>query len=279
MKVQCLGLCRFSYPSDSGAFQRGPNDAGNRGAFLYDPIRMATRFFFFEQLVLPTLRQQTNKDFTILLLFGDDMPAQMRQHLVQLVADVPQVRLCPEPPGQKHNDICRRVMLEARDPDADWVAEFRIDDDDGLALGFIQQCHDLAPILGALAAQSSEKRAVLDFSKGYVLDAARRGLDIQPVLARLWTPGLVTYNRPDHPKSLLDSKHLKLWHKLPVLGLAEDPMFIRGAHAGNDSAIQTRKIQKFRIDPFDIPGQIEDHFGLELEQVEMAWLDCPGRKS
>ncbi|NVO26459.1 hypothetical protein HJ526_03420 [Donghicola sp. C2-DW-16] len=278
MRLQILGLCRFSYPSNLEAFQKDHADEAALRAYLYAEDRMEGRFYFFEELVVPTIRAQTDKDFRVVVLAGDQMPTHYRQRLEAAVAGCPQFDLRFEPEGQNHADLCRRLMVDARDQSADWVAEFRLDDDDAVALDFVATIRAMAPAVTALAAASPEVRAALDFAMGFVLYAKRRELDILPVLARLWTPALVMVNRPDHPKSLLDTRHLRLWQRFPVISSVDHPMFIRGAHDDNDSSVEKRKLQKFRIDPFDIPAKIEDRFGLDLDRMETRWRLCPARK-
>ena len=278
MRLQILGLCRFSYPSNLEAFQKDHADAEGQRAYLYDDTRLESRFYFFEELVIPSLRQQTDGDFHVVVLAGDQMPAKWRDRLVAAVEGITQVHLCFEPEGQNHSDLCRRLMMQARNNSADWIAEFRLDDDDAVAKDFIATIRNMAPAVAMLADASPEKRAALDFAKGFVLRTQRGGLDISPVLARLWTPALVMVNRPDHPKSLLDTRHLRLWQRFPVISNVDEPMFIRGAHDDNDSAVENRKLQKFRIDPFDIPAKIEDRFGLDLDRMETRWRLCPARR-
>lgn len=278
MRLQILGLSRFSYPSNLEAFQKDHADADGQRAYLYDETRLEGRFYFFEELVIPSIKRQRDTGFRLVVLAGDQMPPKWRARLEAAVADVPQVDLRFEPEGQNHSDLCRRLMSEARDKSADWVAEFRLDDDDAVAGDFVERLRKLAPAVAALADASPEKRAALDFAKGFVLRAQRSGLDISPVLARLWTPALVMVNRPDHPKSLLDTRHLRLWQRFPVISNVDEPMFIRGAHDDNDSAVENRKLQKFRIDPFDIPAKIEERFGLDLDRLETRWRLCPARK-
>lgn len=278
MRLQILGLCRFSYPSNLEAFQKDHADPEGQRAYLYDDPRLEGRFYFFEELVVPSLRQQTDTDFQVVVLAGDRMPPKWRTRLEAVVKDLPQVTLRFEPEGQNHSDLCRQLMMDARDKDADWVAEFRLDDDDAVAKDFVATIRNMAPAVAALADASPEKRAALDFAKGFVLRGQKGGLDISPVLARLWTPALVMVNRPDHPKSLLDTRHLRLWQRFPVISNVDEPMFIRGAHDDNDSAVENRKLQKFRIDPFDIPAKIEDRFGLDLDRMETRWRLCPARR-
>jgi len=52
-KLQVLGLCRWSYPSQTGAFNNTGESLEALQSELYAAGRMAVRLFFLEYLVLP----------------------------------------------------------------------------------------------------------------------------------------------------------------------------------------------------------------------------------
>lgn len=53
--------------------------------------------------------------------------------LRDLVADRPQVVIAPQPPGQ-HRNVCAVAMTPFIDRQADVVGQFRLDDDDEVAV-------------------------------------------------------------------------------------------------------------------------------------------------
>ena len=77
--LQLLGLCRWSYPAGPDAFK------GQFGATLdeiraavYAPERLDTRLFLLEHVVLPSLKAQTDPDFRIVMLLGENLPEPWR---------------------------------------------------------------------------------------------------------------------------------------------------------------------------------------------------------
>lgn len=238
--VQVQGLCRWSYPSSSGAFKKEPDNADLTAlrTHLYAPERLDLRLFFLEYVMLPALRAQTDKDFTLHLLMGDQLPQTYKQKVLALVADVPQIHPVFAPEGQSHQKICRQIMVDGRDQSGRIVAEFRLDDDDAVSVDFVELVRDNFFRVKGIWRHGG--KLALDFNKGYILNVSRKGLDLMPVVARYWTPGLVLFLRPGHGKSLLDFNHTQMWKRIPTITMPRMPMFIRGAHGQNDSSVSLR---------------------------------------
>lgn len=268
--LQILGLCRFSYPSAVEGFQKAGASLDAVRARLYAPARLAERLVWFRHVALPALRRQTDPDFTLVVMAGEDLPEPARAQLTALVAGLPQARLVLVPEGQVHRLACRSVMQAHRDARARAVAEFRLDDDDAVGTGFVA---DLRARFAAVAALQSEAgRVAVDYCRGLLLMRADGRLGTAPVQARLWTPALAVFRRPDDPISLLDHNHLDTWKLMPVLTLLHPVMFVRGVHMDNDSGL-ARRVD--RLDRYDLSADrmarlAEGRFALDLPAMETA---------
>lgn len=73
MRVQMLGLCRFSYLGLRG-YQVEHDSIAARRAYLYDPDRLARRWLWFQTVALPGWLAQTDPDFTLVIMTGPDLP-------------------------------------------------------------------------------------------------------------------------------------------------------------------------------------------------------------
>ena len=271
-KLQVLGLCRWSYPSQTGAFNNTGESLEALQSELYAAGRMAVRLFFLEHLVLPSLRAQSDPDFTLVLMMGETLPEPWRSRVLELVQDVPQVKPVFLPEGQNHMAACTALMRAHRDENADVVVEFRLDDDDAVASDFVAQLRGLYRQLRPI--YKANKRVAVDFCRGFLFRCEDDGgVNYLPVEARLWTPALALYLPPDHPRSLLNYPHMRTWRSMPVLSLNKKPMFVRGAHGGNDSAIKERKVDSFRYKLETLPSVIASDFGVDLEAFEAAWSE------
>lgn len=271
MRIQLLGLCRFSVPS-RGAFQVSHDSIEARRAMLYDPARLAQRFAWLEQVALPGLRGQTDADFTLVVLLGEDFPEPWLGRMRALVAGLPQARLAFAPPGE-HREVCAAAMRPHLDKAADWVAQFRLDDDDGLAFGFMQRVRrDLRQIAGMA---DRHKGLALDYGRGFVLRDLPEALQIEPVQAQCWAPGLAIALPPDDGRFVLDFPHHKVWRRLPVLGQMDQVMFLRGAHDANDSVISSRGALA-GPDHAAAAAQIAARFGVDVAALRAALLQARG---
>lgn len=233
LRLQVLGLCRFSVPG-IGAFQKRHDSVAARRAMLYAPQRLAERFVWFEHVTLPAIRAQTDADFTLVVLLGEDFPEPWHGRMRALVAAVPQVRLAYAAPGD-HRAACAKAMRAHVDPAADLVAEFRLDDDDAVGIDFVERLRQEAPLLAGHCLRHGT--AAVDFTRGLVLADGPGGPVPVPRRALHWTPALAVLTRPDDEAHILDFPHHKLWMAMPTLTLHDDVMFVRGAHGGNDSRI------------------------------------------
>lgn len=232
MRIQVLGLCRFSYLVESG-FQSMSGDLAQRRARLYAPARLTLRILWFEHVFLPAIRAQSDPDFTLIVLTGEDFPEPWRGLLQALVAVVPQIRLVFRPVG-RHREACRAVVRDHVDPGADVVAEFRLDDDDAVAVDYVERiradfCHRLRPLYRPAA------RLSLDYARGLVLAADAGDVVVHGAVTHNWTPGLTIFLPPDDPEAVLDFPHHILQRLMPGVGLAERVMYLRGMHGTNDS--------------------------------------------
>lgn len=231
--LQILGLCRFSVPS-LGGFQTEHETIEERRAMLYAPARLEQRLAWFEHVWLPGLRAQSDPDFSVVLLVGEDLPEPWRGRLLALVEGIRQIIVEYAAPGH-HREVCAAAMRKHVHPQATVLAQFRLDDDDGVASSFIARTRrDLAEVLGIL---DHKRNFALDYVRGVVLRWDGELLGYEPRLARLWTPALVYVNRPEDDRYILDTQHDRMWYYMPVVAQSDEIMWLRGQHGLNDSAI------------------------------------------
>ncbi|GGD19546.1 glycosyltransferase [Sinisalibacter lacisalsi] len=270
--VQVIGICRWSYPADPADFRRTPDDLASARAALYADHRMRHRLYLLEEVVLPALRAQTDPDFTLVLLMGDQMPEPYRTQVLDLVADVPQVEVVFEPEGQPQQDLIRKVMLDRRDENAAAVAEFRLDDDDAIAVDFVAETRAVFAEIHPLF----ERNGLfgVDYTRGVVLITSRDDCKVKPITARWWAPGMVVYIRPDLAKSVLDFHHMRLWHEMTILMHADKPMFVRGIHHSNDSSIEQfgKRSGRYPLDRKNTQAFMEERFAINLRRVKRRWI-------
>lgn len=267
--IQALGLCRFSLPS-IGAFQSQDGSIEDIRARLYQPERLNQRLAWFEHVTLPALRHQTDPDFTLVLLIGADLPEPWRGALCALTEDVPQIRIETAEPGP-HRALCADAMRPHLRPEAEFVAQFRLDDDDAISTDFIARMRrDLQPVLGLLELRD---QFAVDYGRGFVLRWTEEGLIAEPRYARQWTPGLVHVSRPALGRFILDIDHSKMWRHMTLLSWTDEYMWIRGAHGGNDSDVPGAGGERITLAPERIDRQLTSRFKIDQAAFARRLLD------
>ncbi|MCZ0961444.1 glycosyltransferase [Paracoccus benzoatiresistens] len=264
MRVQMLGLCRFSYVGLRG-YQQDHATFDERRAFLYDPGRLARRWRWFATLALPGWLAQTDPDFTLVIMTGPDLPEPYMSRLRDLAEATPQLRLELVPPMELHLDACRAAIAPHVDPRADVVGHFRHDDDDAVALDYVASARrDFAQVQGLWQA---EGKLSLDHSRGLMLRAGAGGAEFVPRIAHNMGVALTIFLRPDQPQTALHFNHMKLPLWMPVVAVTRPLMFIRSIHADSDSGDMGPGIP-WRIEEAELDRQLSRRFGLTRADLE-----------
>lgn len=263
--MQVIGLCRFSYLGEGG-FQVEHATLAERAAFLYDPARLEARFRAFSAVTLPAMRAQTDPDFTLLVVIGDSFPAAARARLEQLLADVPQAVIQTHPPGP-HRQVMRDAINSVRQDTGLPCLQFRMDDDDAVALDFVARLRaDAARIAPLLA---GERHVAIDYRSGYAAHFGPDGIGAVAINEPCWTPALAIAFAPQVDLSILNFAHAKLPRMMPLVSFSDRPMFVRGISDLNDSR-QKEGIKPHRFQPLtpDERQMFRKTFGIDQARVK-----------
>lgn len=137
-----VGVIRFSFFGPTDTVQK--HNYAEALSELYDPARLEARFRVFETLTLPSLRAQTDPNFTILVVTSEVMPEPWQSRLKELVDDLPQGRLHIAKTKDLTNEILP-VLREICEQSPNLrAATFRLDDDDALSRHYIQRVRELS---------------------------------------------------------------------------------------------------------------------------------------
>ncbi|WP_246040478.1 putative rhamnosyl transferase [Roseovarius arcticus] len=249
-KMQVIGLCRFSYPA-LGGFQVEHETPEARAAFLYDPVRMEERFATFTALTLPPLRAQTDPDFTLAIVVGDTMPEALLERLLDLTEDMPQAIVVPRATG-RHRQVMREVINQVRDDRPLPSLQFRMDDDDAVAVTFVQRMREAAADLGGMLAK--HRYIGIDFNQGHIARIGPKGIHAKHTVETLWTPALGMAVAPGASRGIMNFSHAKLGRVMPVITLPGEDMYVRGHNKFNDSR-QKDGIKPVRLPLLDATGE------------------------
>jgi hypothetical protein len=226
-----LGLCRFSVLVEGGFQVEHPHIQARR-SMLYDPLRLASRFVWFEHLCLASMRAQSDSDFTLVVLVGDDFPEPWLTRLRDLVADVPQLKLTSQPIG-RHRAVCKAAMLPFIDTTADVIGQFRLDDDDAVATDFIARSREDFGLFDGLFHRHG--LIATNYAKGLQVTDTGDMLVYEKKAATDWSCGMTLYFPPESLTGLMDYGHHRLAEFMPTISQNDSLMYLRGRHQSNDT--------------------------------------------
>lgn len=198
MKIS--GYCRFSYYgiSDTGRAVSSPAEADR---LLWNPTRMAVRMHLFEQIMLPSIAHQTDKDFTLHFITSEGMPEPYHERLEGLCAGLPFIRIT-RTDNTDLGSVIHPLVVEASLDRTEPSVHFRVDDDDGLCESYVARLrHDSTRVdPGGMITYSG---GILGFLDGEV---ARHCVHAHPYIAI----GLAIVVKPDakmHPFRMQHARH------------------------------------------------------------------------
>jgi hypothetical protein len=178
---QIIGLIRFSFVT-VGDFYPGFETADDMKAFLFDEARLERRFRLFEGVCLPTLKAQTDQDFTCVLLVAKDFPKLWRKRLDAAIAGLPFVQVVEKPPMNHYQGIREAFDAVPREGFTHRTT-FRLDDDDAINLGFIALLRKLAIKLNKVSPKDDP--IGIAFNKGIYLSYSAEGTKYQKAQERM----------------------------------------------------------------------------------------------
>ena len=266
--MQVIGLCRFSYPA-LGGFQVDFATLEEKLAYLYAPARMEERFRTFETLTLPPLRAQTDPDFDFIVVVGDSLPAPYRARLEALLDDVPQAHLFSFPP-KPHRDIMKRIINKVRRFDGSPCLQFRMDDDDAVAVDFVARLRDVARKIEPLA--QDRNLIAIDFNRGFVVEPGPDGLHVAETSLPFQTAALALHVAHDSRQTIMNFAHNKLPQAMATISFTDEDMMLRSYNGFNDSR-QGPNVSKPELTLLDAEGEayLKARFNIDVGAVRAAY--------
>jgi len=267
---QIVGVCRFSYLG-SGGFEASKLDEQALADLLYDQARMTRRFAFFERLCLPSLAAQTDPDFRLVVLIGTSMPMRFRKRLKALADQFPFLRICALEPNGPLN-ATRRAFRRGTEEGADYITGFRIDDDDAVAVDYIEKTRAVADQLIRLGWADADHPAVIAFHRGIYWDLNDRDQpfhDFREIGPLGLASAMVT--KPDAQSNIFRWNHRRVAAHARVWSDPTDLMFVRTLHQHNDSG-RTIPPGAVAIPKWQAKKLLSDRFGLDPEEaLPLMW--------
>jgi hypothetical protein len=234
--MKTIGLCRFSYLG-LGGFKLEHEDLEARAAHLYQPARMEERFRLFETITLPSIAGQTDPDFTMVIATGDSLPPVYLERLLSLTEPLDNVAVQTFPPRQ-HRGVMGWAINQARGHAKSACLQFRLDDDDAMAVSFVERFKAAARLLRPL--WQEQGMTTVDFNRGYTYRADADGLHLLADRYPYTAIAMGVIVPPGSRATIMKYGHQNLWKETPTLTLPGGDMYLRGHNGFNDSRAKGR---------------------------------------
>lgn len=266
--MRVIGLCRFSYVG-YGGYKNDHEDLETRRAYLYAPDRLEERFRLFETICLPSVIGQTDKDFSLAIVTGECLPEQYLERLLALTAPLPNVAVLMKPPG-RHRSVMSRALNFMREDYGQPCIQFRLDDDDAMAVDFIARIKQAAENTRAI--WQNAPMMTIDYNRGFVYEATADGLAISPDRHQYSALALGVVIPAGSSATIMKYGHHMLWKETLTLTFPDQDMFLRGYNGFNDSRSKGGGRQKsFAPITAEQAAHIRNRFNVENAQVARAF--------
>ncbi|MEP3674836.1 putative rhamnosyl transferase [Sulfitobacter sp.] len=265
--MQVIGLCRFSYPA-IGGFQVEHETIEDRIAYLYGQARLEERFQLMETVALPCIKGQSDQDFDLIIVIGDQLPKIHRERLHDITADIPQIRIVEQPP-RPQREVMKQILNKARKDPSKPCLQFRHDDDDAFAVDFIERLRAASRDAERLTAQ--HKAVNFDWNKGIVAEFGANGIASTEIFRQLYPAAMGMQIRGNCHLTIMNFAHEKIARFMPVVSYADPQMFVRSHNSSNDSRQKT--VKKVPVQPatHDQAQMFKDRFSIDIDHVSRVF--------
>lgn len=264
MKLSVVGLCRFSILT-TGGFKSGPkDDVEARAHHLLSERRLGERICWLENVTIPSIRNQDNDRFKLVLLASDRIPEKFLNRIRDAISGSVNIFLKTVPPG-RHADICNHALAEYSDEKSKVTAQFRIDDDDGISHDYISRVHeDFRNTVRSI--YNKHGMVAADYARGFILEADSKNASLYQTVALHLTCAQTLYVQTGSKVGLFSWGHHKLFQQMPTITFQNSNMFVRGKNFSNDSSFG---IPKDDIKPWDL-GALKRRFNISIEDLQSS---------
>lgn len=264
-----IGLVRFSVLTPTYYAERF-STLEETAAHIFSPARMELRFRLFERLCLPSLVNQSDAQFDMVVLTAESMPAQYLARLAELLDPYPNIH-CRPVGTDNHYRLLQAGYGAIPVEDVSHRILFRLDDDDALDRNFVRRTKRL--VRGLARFQSDKIPFVVAQNRGFYLRCTGGPPELFDSVERApLSTGTVLVAPVGHPHNPYRFNHRKLAQHYNLYSDISVPAFLRTIHGDNKSNPAQMGITH-TLEESDIAPLLQTHFGMSLDQVKGLGAD------
>ncbi len=260
-------LMRFSYLTNTSLADHFDSQSDFRD-YLYDRKRMEYRFWLFENFCLPSLLNQSDPDFSLVLLTSPELPDWCQERLNACVARLN--CLIAYEKVMTRNQAFKKILAENFSTDQGFIS-IRLDDDDAIGKDWIRTIKQTADQTQFLIPYN-QNYAIYP-SSGAVINFNATEQPLLAVHAKMpSSAGLALVTGPRSKETAYNFEHFETSLKRPVISIPAPYSFLRVLHDTNISHLQKgsqlRMLRNLNADPLAIQQSIADEFFIDLNCLD-----------
>jgi len=267
MNIQVIGLVRFAYISKNGFRQKYKTQAEAREA-LFAPERMEFRLRMLEEICIRSMRNQTDQDFRLIVLVSLSLPTVYLKRVEAIIAPLEGAVLLMEP-RQWMKQVTQSCFRRFVAPDAEYVINFRLDDDDALAVDYIEKLRHTGSEL--IRQGRAGEPTVIAHSRGiyWALHLQEDGLRIRTEKKPLGL-ACAMITSPDIPANVFYWNHRELGKYFTLVMIPGKVMFLRSLHGYGDSGRQVPN-WGHALAKAEMEAILARRFGFKINDLTCGW--------
>lgn len=260
---QIVGVIRFSLVTTdylSAQFDK-VEDVAN---FVFDEERLERRFRLFEEICWPSLEAQASKDLDLTILTSADMPGKWMRRLRDRMGELSWARIRAVPPGPLYRSV--REAYHAVPADGfTHRTTFRLDDDDGVDLGYVTRLGKLCRKLKNVPLGPSP--LALAFNRGLYVEYGPEGTRFYEAQERMpLSVGCAIMAPVDYPENVYLYNHRSLGIENNTYMDRDCITYLRSIHRDNKSNPHFSGTTQ-ELPPGQAKRLIRKHFGLDAQRL------------
>lgn len=264
-KVKVIGVIRFSVLAKGFAVNLyGGMEKLRR--YLFDDASLEFRFHIFENLCLPSLLAQSDPDFELVLLTSEELPQWARDRLDSIVGPYPNFHVYAVPVDMQHR-VIRAAYESVSTEGYSHRAAFRLDNDDALAMTFVERVKKISHTL--LTLHDTDEPTAISFNRGFYihLDPNGKNTITDTIEREPLSTGTTLLSVADHGFSPYRFNHRALAQHFNLYTDISFPGFLRTVHGENEQRVNKDGI-KGQYTPRRNAKAIRAHFGRDVKELE-----------
>lgn len=234
--MQIIFQTRFSFIGNSG----WQSEASSKPSILFEPKRLEKRFEYFEKITLQSLKDQSERDFSMVILSAHRLPDAYKTRLSDLCNDMLGEERCKiifNGWGVAGRVFRRHVHNHFSNKPDTPIAQVVLDDDDAVSNDFVEVCR-VESCNAASRPLPAENPWYISFPRGYsmLLDDEKPRLKLQ--LTPYVNLGLTQVSPAGSGRNPYLISHKRIGLRRPTRLIDDQkPYYLRAVHSYNDSKV------------------------------------------